>query len=222
MEKVFVVPSLAIDGENMKEIWKDVVGYEGLYQVSNLGRIKSLPKLCINGNGGKYYTKEKILKPQYGSNGRTYTHVCLRKDGKTHIKEIHRIVAIAFIPNPLNLPQVNHRDENPSNNTVSNLEWCDGFYNHNYGTIKERTRQTKERNKSDENGLVTRIKNSAFCAPKEVIQMDDNGNVLNSFVSAADAYRQTGISARNIRRCCNGKFVHYNGFRWKFKRDLTK
>ena len=130
-----------------QEIWKDVVGYEGLYQVSNLGRIKSLPKLCINGNGGKYYTKEKILKPQYGSNGRTYTHVCLRKDGKTHIKEIHRIVAIAFIPNPLNLPQVNHRDENPSNNTVSNLEWCDGFYNHNYGTIKERTRQTKERNK---------------------------------------------------------------------------
>lgn len=216
MEKVFVVPSLTIDGENMKEIWKDVVGYEGLYQVSNLGRIKSLPKLCINGNGGKYYTKEKILKPQYGSNGRTYTHVCLRKDGKTHIKEIHRIVAIAFIPNPLNLPQVNHRDENPSNNTVSNLEWCDGFYNHNYGTIKERTRQTKKHNDSDKKGLITKLKNKSLNAPKAIAQIDKDGTILKTFFSSREAFLKTGISARNIRRCCNGEFEYCKGYRWKF------
>lgn len=200
--------------QNMEEIWKDVVGYEGLYQVSNLGRIKSLPKLCINGNGGKYYTKEKILKPQ-NSKG-NYKHVVLRKNGKSFTKAIHQIVGIAFIPNPNNLPQINHKDENPANNIVDNLEWCDGYYNHNYGTIKERTRQTKERNKSDEKGLATRIKNNVFCAPKEVIQMDDSGNILNSFASAADACRKTGISARNIRRCCNGEFEYCKGYRWKF------
>lgn len=199
-----------------KEIWKDINGFEGLYQVSNFGNIKSLPKLVKGSRRGGYMTKEKILKPQYGSNGRTYTHVCLRKNGKTFIKEIHRIVAQHFIPNPNNLPQVNHKDENPANNAVENLEWCDGFYNHNYGTIKERTKATKEKNKSDRKGLLTKIERNSNNAPKRVVQKDKQGNVLKVYESSQEAQKETGILSRNIRRCCNGEFVYCGGYKWSF------
>ena len=112
----------------MQEIWKDVVGYEQFYQVSNKGRIRR--------------KKDNfVYKPRTFTNG--YKSVLLYKDGKwsrTGGKSelVHRLVALAFIPNPNNYPQVNHKDENKSNNFVDNLEWCTRKYNNNYGTAKAR------------------------------------------------------------------------------------
>ena len=110
------------------EIWKDIDGFEGLYQVSNLGRVKSLPKYTYS-KGYPQLRKEKLLKPGYTGRKRCYATVCLN-DGKRY--KIHRLVAQAFIPNPNNLPIVNHKDENPKNNCVENLEWCDYRYNSLY------------------------------------------------------------------------------------------
>lgn len=109
----------------MVEIWKDIKGYEGLYQVSNLGRIKSL--------GNLQNRKEKLLKVNI-YNG--YCIVYLYKNNKKKSYLCHRLVAEAFIPNPDNLPQVNHKDENKLNNRVDNLEWCTSKYNVNYSSAK--------------------------------------------------------------------------------------
>ena len=119
-----------------QEIWKDIQGYEGLYQISNLGRVKSLERIIITNNGITKKISEKILKPYLKGNG--YYNIVLRKDSKTKCYFVHRLVAKEFIPNPDNLPQVNHKDENKLNNNVDNLEWCTSKYNNNYGTHNER------------------------------------------------------------------------------------
>ena len=110
------------------EIWKDIVGYEGCYQVSNLGRVKSL---FYNIKG-----IEKILKPVKCTNG--YLSIHLHKAGKRKCYLSHRLVAEAFIPNPDSLPQVNHKDENITNNIADNLEWCSPKYNANFGSRNKR------------------------------------------------------------------------------------
>lgn len=109
------------------EIWKDVPNYEGIYQASNLGRIKQ----------SQY---NHILKPILHNR---YYCVGLSKDGKVKQYRLHRLIAETFIPNPDNLPQVNHKDENKLNNNVDNLEWCDSKYNNNYGTKGARISKTK-------------------------------------------------------------------------------
>ena len=105
------------------EIWKDIPNYEGLYQVSNLGNIKSLKK-----------GKNKLLK--FGVNNKGYYIVNLYKNNKGITKKVHRLVAQVFIPNPNNYPIINHKDENKKNNIIDNLEWCDNKYNLNYGNAK--------------------------------------------------------------------------------------
>lgn len=132
----------------MKEEWKDIKGYEGLYQVSNLGRVKSLERETIIGKNRIVHQKEKIMKYTTRSG---YYNLVLRKNGKRTSKQVHRLVAEAFIPNPTNLSIVNHIDYNRKNNVVSNLEWCTqkenvewskchmhGRRNVNYSNTKER------------------------------------------------------------------------------------
>ena len=128
----------------MEEIWRPIEGYEGLYEISSYGRVKSLEKYRFN-NGGIQLLKEKIMKP-LDYNG--YKNVNLWKNGSKKKEYVHRLVAKSFIPNPDNLREVNHKDENPSNNMVENLEWCDHRYNMNYGTLKERKRNTAIKNGS--------------------------------------------------------------------------
>lgn len=165
----------------MNEIWKDIEGYEGLYQVSNLGRVKSLNYSRTG--------KEGILKPNPTKRG--YIIVEL----KSKPFQVHRLVAQAFIPNPNNLPQVNHIDENTSNNIVSNLEWCTAEYNSNYGTRNERIKQSLQ---------------------KPVIQYNINNEYINTFPSIIEAHKLTGVDNHHISACCNNKRKTAGGYKWVF------
>ena len=164
------------------EIWKDIDGYESIYEISNLGRVRFLK-----------FKKIRILRNEKDVNG--YLRVTLRKDGIKKRYKVHRLVAQAFIPNPNNLPQVNHKDEDKTNNRVENLEWCDAKYNMNYGTARKR--------------MVEKIQ-------KVVIQIDKNTNVIvNIFPSAKEAKIQTGIC--HISSCCRNERKTAGGYKWKYQ-----
>lgn len=176
------------------EIWKDIQGYEGLYQISNLGRVKSLEKIIITSNNITKRMIEKILKPHLHKG---YYSVTLRKDNKSKVYTIHRLVAKAFIPNPDNLPQVNHKDENKANNHVDNLEWCTPQYNINYGTHNERQALTKS---------------------KIVYQYSLDKILLNVWKSTHDVHRKLGYAQGNIARCCRGESKTSNGYIWSYEK----
>lgn len=125
----------------MTEEWRPVVGYEGLYEVSNTGQVRSVGRYYVNSLGKRFFLKGKILS--LSDNGRGYLRTNLTKDKKTTAKYIHRLVAEAFILNVDGLPAVNHKDEDKTNNSVENLEWCDNKYNDNYGTRNKRVIETK-------------------------------------------------------------------------------
>ena len=129
----------------MIEEWRPVVGYEGIYEVSNTGKVRSLDMYVKIGYGNYRLHKGKVIsllkKGEYG-----YIQVNLCYNGKLYKKYVHRLVAQAFLPNPDNLPEVNHRDEDKRNNRVDNLEWCDRSYNLKYGTARIRERDTKIKN----------------------------------------------------------------------------
>ncbi len=172
----------------MKEVWKDISGYEGLYQVSNTGLIKSFRKWKRAGMPDEY-----ILKPSISSNG--YCQVTLY-DGKTRHKFlVHRIVATEFIDNPNNYPHINHKDENKQNNSVENLEWCTVLYNNNYGTAKFRSMITKS---------------------NPVEQYLPSGQILARYISTSIASEITGIPKAQIKSCCIGECKSSRGYIWKY------
>lgn len=182
----------------MEEIWKDIKSYEGLYQVSNLGRVKHLeftrPNLLT---GGVSTIKEKMLKQRLTPFG--YYTVSLSKNGKKRLYFVHRLVAEAFILNPDNLPIINHKDENKVNNYIDNLEWCDHLYNSNYGTRNKRLSETKTNN--------TYNTKQVLCIETGII-----------YPSIREAERQTGIANTHIAACCTHK-PHYKtagGYHWKY------
>lgn len=130
--------------EELSEIWKDVIDYEDHYQISSKGRIRSKDRCVIYKNGKTYFYKSKILKlliDEYG-----YLRVNLNKNNKMQTKNIHRLVATHFIPNPDNLSQINHIDGVKENNTISNLEWCDAYHNlnHSYENNLKQIKLTKK------------------------------------------------------------------------------
>jgi len=189
----------------MKEIWKDIRDYEGIYQVSNFGRIRSLDR--INYAGRKW--EGKILSPKKIKTG--YFQIALHYNGFTKYFYYHRLVAEAFIPNPDNLLEVNHKDENKHNNFVfinedgtvdlekSNLEWCDRKYNANYGTIKERAAAARRR---------------------EVLQYDLDWNLVKKWKSAREIERVLGFASGNIYSCCKRR-KHFErqyskGYYWRY------
>ena len=173
------------------ETWKTIAGYEGLYQVSNLGRVKSLN---YNHTG-----IERILMSRKNRGG--YLYVNLHKDGQRKTITVHRLVATAFISNPRNLETINHKDEVKTNNTVSNLEWMSIKDNNNYGTRNKRLSETQinDKNKS-----------------KEVQMFDRQGNLLATFPSTHEAERVTGIYHSHISKCCNGKIKSSGGYVWRY------
>lgn len=124
----------------MEEQWKDIKGYEGLYEVSNFGNVRSLDRVIRSKHNGTMLRKGRILTPFYEEK-KGYYQVSLSKDGKNKKHRVHRLVASAFLDNPHNYTDVNHKDEVKTNNNVDNLEWCTRKYNNNYGTKPERTRK---------------------------------------------------------------------------------
>ena len=175
-----------------EEIWKDIKGYEGYYQVSNLGRVKSLERTYKSGRNGcaTKTTKEKILKFKPAKNGYLYSALC--KDGHKQWIHPHRLVAEAFVPNPYAYKYVNHKDECKTNNRADNLEWCTAKYNTNYGTGLSRRR-------------------------KQLLQLDLDGNLIREWECASTAEREGGYDNRRISEVCLGKRNHYKGFKWRYK-----
>lgn len=167
----------------MKEIWKSVKGYEGLYEVSSLGRVKNVKK-------SKFIA---IVKRDKNSE---YRCASLSKDGTQKIYGVHRLVAEAFLPNPENLPVVNHKDENPANNCVENLEWCTQQYNCTYGT---RTQRIAEKHN------------------KAVSQFDKAGNFIKTYKSVTEAASTNNFILTNIAKCCRGERFSANGYIWKYE-----
>ena len=128
----------------MSEEWRPIEGYEGLYEVSSYGRVRSLDRYVKTCYEAYKLHKGKILSPAKDKNGYLKVHLCC--NGKHNIIRVHRLVCKAFIPNPDNLPEVNHKDEDKTNNSVDNLEWCDHSYNISYGTRTERQKKTNIQN----------------------------------------------------------------------------
>ena len=180
-----------------KEVWKDIKDYEGLYQVSNLGNVKSIDKIIKRKNGIEQHFKEKIIN-KWNSN---YAYVNLSKNGKGKTYTIHRLVAQAFIDNPNNYPCVNHKDENKKNNNVNNLEWCDYKYNNNYNF-----KMNKIRDKLI-NGKLS----------KKVIQYDMNDNLIKLWKSTMQIERCLNYKNQSISNCCKGKQKTAYGYKWKYK-----
>lgn len=167
-----------------EEIWKPVIGYEGLYEVSNLGRVKSLPRKTV--------VKSHIIKVEISWNGRPRVH--LSKNGKAKHETLYRLIAMAFIPNPENKPEVNHIDGNPLNNNVSNLEWATKSENcwHRNNVLGVRTGFSKD-------------------ADKPVICVE-SGIKYTSIIKAA---KDTGAYRQNIAKCIQGKRETAGGYHWK-------
>ena len=183
----------------MNEIWKDIKQFEGAYQISNYGRLKSLNRLVKVGNGFRL-VKEKILKPIVGTCG--YYQYPLKHNGVKKTILIHQEVAKAFLENPNNLNEINHKDENRLNNYFENLEWCDREYNNSYRDRKKREIETQR---------------NTHPSRKMIEQVDKNGCVVGTFQSEREAERMTNIPHNNISGCIKGKRKTAGEYIWRYK-----
>lgn len=186
----------------MKEIWKDIKGYEGLYKVSNLGRVKSLN---YNRTGN-----EKDLKININEHG--YKYVTLCKNSKLKVMTIHRLIANAFIPNPNKYPCVNHKDEVKTNNSIDNLEWCTYKYNNNYGTKKERISKSNTGKKKSKEAVLKMIEKRSV----KVYQYDREINLVKIWKSARECGRN-GYNTGHVASCCRGEEKTHKGYIWSTK-----
>lgn len=198
------------------EIWKDIKGYEGLYQVSNLGRIKSLERKSKTKGNVEYIKKEKVLKERF-SHG--YVSVILYKNGTKKNFRVHRLVAKAFLVNPKNLPQINHINFNRSDNRIENLEWVTAKENiqHNFknGNVEKIIKNAKSVGKryGGNKNATTKAK---LRLSKKVYQIDKNtGQIIKVWDSAKDVERILKIPNTNISRCCLKKCMTAGGYIWK-------
>lgn len=175
------------------EEWRDVVGYEGLYQVSSEGRVKSLERKVKHWCGGERIQKERILKPITDHYG--YQVVNLYAGGKLKMHKVHRLVCQSFHDNPDNKPHVNHLNENKTDNRACNLEWSTAKENNNHGTRTER---------------------SAKALSKPVGQYTRDGELVKIWPSVREAEREAGFRHSTISQAANGKYKHGYGFIWKY------
>jgi hypothetical protein len=186
-----------------KEEWRDILGYEGYYQVSNQGRVKSVERK-VKHYYGERIVSERILVPLIDKDG--YLNVSLSRGNKVKKGKIHRLVASAFIPNPDNLPQINHKDECKTNNRVDNLEYCNAKYNSNYGTHNERCAKALINN--------PKISKPVLCVETGVV-----------YPSTKEIQRKLGYhTISSIYQCCIGKKYYHTayGYHWKYVEEKKK
>lgn len=183
----------------MNEIWKDIYGYEGRYQISNLGRVKGL---CYH-NG----TKERILKLRKNQSGYIIVNLYKAGSNKGNLRTVHRLVAEHFLSNDKKYPMINHKDENIENNNVENLEWCDNRYNVLYSIklhperYKEKSAETKRRYSKQTNPIV---------------QKTLEGKKINIYINVRQVVKETGFHQWSIIECCKGKRKKAYGYKWEF------
>lgn len=172
--------------------WKPI--FDGLYLISDEGKVFST-------------RTERVLKQIWSKEG--YARVEINIDGIAKKHLVHRLVAEAFIPNPNNLPVVNHKDENPANNSVDNLEWCTYEYNSNYGTAIERR-------------LLHRVYETGgdHAGAKRVYRYDLNGTFLAEYNSVADAAEKTGLNRKSIAKACSGGLKKYSECVWSYNNEF--
>lgn len=194
----------------MEEVWKDIEGFEGMYQISSLGRVKSLARKRSFGCQTRI-CPEKIMTPKTKKKG--YKFVMLYNKPCHYVcKHVHRLVATAFVPNPYHLKDVNHKNGKKDDNTVTNLEWVTRSENvlHSYRVLGRKCK---------------RIKGEGNPRNKPIIQMDLNDNTIKEWCSSAEAERQLGIPESNIRRCLyfsigkktKRRALSAGGFKWRYK-----
>lgn len=176
-------------------LWRAIQGYEGYYEVSDTGRIRSVDRIVCDKNGRqrRLCGKDMKLTRTKGKDGNGYMVVNLRRDGTSHVAFIHILVATAFIQNPHGYPMVNHKDGDKTNNDVGNLEWTTYSYN-NIHALYNNLRKPKS---------------------NPVIQMTEDGDIIDVYDSASEAERITGISAKAILQCVSLHIYSAGGFAWE-------
>lgn len=172
----------------MEEIWVDIMGYEGYYQVSNIGNVKTMKREVKMFNGGSYLSDERLMIPNITPKG--YLRVGLLKDKIVKKYLVHRLVAHHFIENNQNYDQINHIDGNKKNNCLSNLEWCNNSQNvkHSYKIGLQKAKVGKDNHSS-----------------KKVAKYDMEGNLIKIYDYMTEAARDNNSCVANISACCNGK-----------------
>ena len=178
----------------MEEVWKDIPDYEGLYQASNFGRIKSMDMVLPYSRHGKQtqrIRKGKVLSPAKMKNG--YLRVEMSKNGSHKLNLVHRLVAKTFIPNPNNYREINHINCDKSDNNVNNLEWCSSSQN-----------------------KIHAFNNKLYTCEKPILQIKNN-KIINEYKSTKECERKTGFSCQNIGKVALGKRKSAYGYQWKYK-----
>ena len=208
----------------MKEIWCDIKGYKGLYQVSSKGRVRSLSREVSRCDKKRGFYFGKVMKQAVACG---YAGIVLCKAGHSKRYLVHRLVAHAFIPNPENKPQVNHKNGNKLDNNVDNLEWVTRSENMKHSFLILGRKASMFGKKREDNPLFGRNRNcywlkgktGRFCANSKIIQQIKDNIVVAEFYGTLEAQRETGINASNITSVCKGSRMTAGKYIWKYKKE---
>lgn len=201
-----------------KEVWKDVQGYEGIYEISNFGRVKSVARTKKCGDMTLHY-KERIKSINKNAYG--YPCVTLCKNGKSTARPIHILVATAFIDNPENKPHVDHINTDKSDYRIENLRWCTVKENANNVLTRKHCRENTYSKENLEKRIITRKNGSTKTRPITVYQYTKNGELVMEYESSRHASRVTGIHSTLIRKVAKNEYGFAGGFFWSYKKDVN-